>query len=203
LSQVEAIDIFIETDPEAGGEEGTGLISVRVPYEREFARQIKELGAKWDDQTKEWRLYGGEDLIKQVAELCKSVFPGLPRRRNRLVTTRLTTSEGQSRPSEGQANIKEVELVARVEFLVNRTLKNYRVGQNLKWVKEFKQTIELPLNEGSGENSTVAQQEQFAKSLRASLPELERSATSAFEALLIGRKEVVKAILNEAGIEQK
>jgi hypothetical protein len=98
--EIEAIDIFIETDPEAEGGDGPALISLRVPSDREFSRQIKELGAKWDDQSKEWRLFGNEALVKQVAELCKKVFPRLPRRRNRLVAARLSTYESKSSASE-------------------------------------------------------------------------------------------------------
>lgn len=194
----EAIDIFIETDPGGDGEEGPGFISVRVPYDREFAREIKELGAKWDDQSKEWRLYGSEELVKQVANLCKTVFPKLPRRRNRLVAAQLSTHEGES--WQGQ-DTKQVELVIRAQFVVNRTIKTYRTGQNLKWVKEFKQTVELPLNEEASA-ITASQQDQFTKEIQKGLPEFERIASAAFEALLVGRKEEVKSLLNEAGIEQ-
>ncbi len=199
MIQIEAIDIFIESDPEAIDEESPSLISVRVPYEREFAGQIKELGAKWDDHAKEWRLYGTEQLVKQVAELCKKTFPRLPRRRNRLVAAQLSNHEGKS--LDTQAQMKQVELIVKVEFLVNRTLKNYRLGQNLKWVKEYKHSIEVPVSE-KAEDLISSQQEQFATKVRANLPELERVATSAFESLLVGRKEAVKAILNEAGITQ-
>lgn len=208
MIQIEAIDIFIETDPDGEGEDGPGLISVRVPYDRDFAGQVKELGAKWDDQSKEWRLYGSEELVKQIASLCKTIFPRLPRRRNRLVAAQLSTHEGQSWASEDKAKLqtRQVELVARVEFVVNRTLKNYRVGQALKWVKEFKQIIELPASDEATTTptatATTSQQEQFALSIRPALPELERVATTAFEALLVGRKDAVKAILNEAGIKQ-
>ena len=66
MSAIEAIDIFIESDTSGDGEDGPSLISVRVPYERDFAKQIKELGAKWDDQSKEWQLNGTEELVKQV-----------------------------------------------------------------------------------------------------------------------------------------
>lgn len=205
MIQVEAIDIFIETDPESEGEDGTGLISLRVPYDREFARQIKELGAKWDDQSKEWRLYGSEELVKQVAALCKTVFPKLPRRRNRLVVGQLSIHEGQTwvNTAKNETQTRQVELVARVEFVVNRTLKNYRVGQNLKWVKEFKQIVELPVSDKAATPSASNPQEQFAQSIKSDLPELERVATSAFEALLVGKKEAVKAILGEAGIQQR
>lgn len=196
---LEAIDIFVETDPTAEGDEGTALISVRVPQDREFARQIKDLGAKWDDQSKEWRLYGTEALVKQVASLCKTVFPKLPRRRNRLVAAQISTAEGNAWANEKDQS-QQIELIVQVQFVVNRTLRNYRIGQNLKWAKEFKQVIDLP---AAGKTDTTAQQEQFAASLNSTIPELERSATSAFEALLVGQKDTVKAILNEAGIAQK
>lgn len=196
---IEAIDIFIESDSSDDGEEGPALISVRVPYDREFARQIREIGAKWDDQSKEWRLYGTEELVKQVASLCKATFPRLPRRRNRLVAAQLSTEQGRSWVSDDKEQTRQVELVARVQFMANRTLRNYRLGQNLKWVKEFKQTIELPAGE---EGDISAPQARFTREIEASIPELERLATSAFEALLVGKKEAVAAILKEAGIEQ-
>ncbi len=199
MIEVDAIDIFIESDSSDDGEEGPALISVRVPYDREFARQIREIGAKWDDQSKEWRLYGTEELVKQVASLCKAAFPRLPRRRNRLVAAQLSTEQGRSWVSEDKEQTRQVELIARVQFVVNRTVRNYRLGQNLKWAKEFKQTIELPASEKA---DSTAPQTRFTREVEASLPELERLATSAFEALLVGKKEAVAAILREAGIEQ-
>jgi hypothetical protein len=199
MIEIEAIDIFIETDAEGGGEEGPSLIAVRVPYDREFARQIRELGAKWDDQTKEWRLYGTEELVKQVAELCKAVFPRLPRRRNRLVAAQLSTELGNSLQNEIEPESSQVELVGRVQFVVNRTLKNYRVGQNLKWHKEFKQIVVLAETERA--SGLATQQKQYASQLKPSLPDLERVATAAFEALLAGQKDAAKAILGEAGIQ--
>jgi len=200
LTQIDAADIFIENDGE--GEDGPSLISVRVPQEREFARQIKELGAKWDDQSKEWRLYGNEDLVKAVADLCKSAFPRLPRRRNRLVAGQLSIREGNSWVSSDKAQTKHLELVAEVQFVANRTFKNYRAGQSLKWAKEYKQVIELP-SKAEDEIDTSNQQKKFAAEIMTGVPELERTATGAFEALLAGKKEAVKAILREAGIEQK
>ena len=196
----EAIDIFVEADP-GDGDEGPSFISVRVPYERDFARQIKEFGAKWDDQTKEWRLYGNEDLVKQIASLCKTVFPGLPRRRNRLVAAQLSTQEGDSWSSPDKQQTRQMELVARIQFVVNRTIKTYRLGQNLKWVKEFRRIIELAPGEEAKNNNT-SQQNQFTKEIQKQLPEFEKVASAAFEALLVGRKEAVDAILSEAGIEQ-
>jgi len=198
LYGTDAIDIFIESDPTGDGEDAPSLISVRVPYEREFARQIRELGAKWEDQSKEWKLYGSEELLKQVASLCKKLFPHLPRRRNRLVAARLTTHEGQV-GSGGE--LKQLEVVARAEFVVNRTLKNYHLGQSLKWVKEFKQVVEVAATEEADSNASAARQSKFAAEVLTGLPELERVATEAFEALLVGRKEVAKNILTGSGIE--
>lgn len=196
----EAIDIFIESDPNSDGDEGPSFISIRVPYEREFAQQVRELGAKWDDRSKEWRLYGSEEVVKQVASLCKTIFPRLPRRRNRLVAAEVSTHEGKTWLNEGNASTKQLELIVRVQFVVNRTVKNYRVGQNLKWVKDFKQVIEVPADHEA--DSSAEEQSQFAVQMRGELAELERVAAAAFEALLIGRKEAVKAILSEAEIEQ-
>jgi hypothetical protein len=199
LFAAEAIDIFVESDP-GDGEDGPSFISVRVPYDREFARQIKEFGAKWDDQTKEWRLYGNEELVQQIASLCKTVFPGLPRRRNRLVAAQLSILEGDSWLSQDKQPTRQIEVVARIQFVVNRTIKTYRLGQNLKWVKEFRRTIELPSDEET--KDSASQQNQFTKEIQKQLPELEKVASAAFEALLVGRKEAVAAILSEAGIEQ-
>ncbi len=206
MTQIDAADIFIENDGE--GEDGPNLISVRVPQEREFARQIKELGAKWDDQSKEWRLYGNEDLVKRVADLCKSSFPRLPRRRNRLVAGQLSIRAGNSwiGINSDKAQTKHLELVAEVQFVANRTFKNYRAGQNLKWVKEYKQVIELSSSINDDEENapdTSIQQKKFATEIMTGVPELERTATGAFEALLAGKKEAVRAILREAGIEQR
>jgi hypothetical protein len=197
LTEIAAIDIFIESDPAGEGNEDLSFISVRVPFNREFARQIKELGAKWDDQAKEWQLYGNEAFVKQLANLCKSAFPGLPRRRNRLVAARLSANQGNFWKDGDKTH--QVELIILVQFFVNRTFKTYRLGQSLKWSKEFKQIIELlpPPSQ-----DTTVQQNKFAAEIGLRLPDLERVATSAFEALLVGRKEAVKAILNEAGIEQ-
>ena len=211
MTQIDAADIFIENDGE--GEDGPNLISVRVPQEREFARQIKELGAKWDDQSKEWRLYGDEDLLKKVADLCKSVFPRLPRRRNRLIAGQLSIKAdnnswvSSSNGSSDKAQTKHIELVAEVQFVANRTFKNYRTGQNLKWVKEYKHIIEVPYfgddEDKDALDTSSTQQKKFATEIMTGVPELERTATEAFEALLAGKKEAVKAILREAGIEQR
>jgi hypothetical protein len=211
--EIEAIDMFVDSDPEAGEEdEGDSLISLRVPSDREFSRQIKELGAKWDDAAKEWRLVGGEATIKQISALCKAVFPKLPRRRNRLIATQVSTAEGNSwaggvAKETGSAQSRQLELIVRVEFVVNRTMKTYRRGQNLKWVKEFQEVIELPASTttdspGETENNSDEIQSQYANRLQSEIRELERSATEAFEALLLGRKEAVAAVLKEAGIEQ-
>ena len=199
MTEVEAIDIFVETDPSDGDDEGPALISIRVPQDREFARQIKELGAKWDDQTKEWRLYGTETVVKQIGSLCKASFPNLPRRRNRLVAAQLSTREGKTWVGEATAPTRQVELIARVEFVVNRTVKNYRMGQNLKWAKEFSQIIEQPAD---AKADSTAPQANFAAQTRSGLRDLERIATEAFEALLLNRKEAVTTILSEAGIAQ-
>lgn len=200
MVELEAIDIFIETDPEAEGDDGPALISVRGPADREFSRQIKELGAKWDDQSKEWRLFGNQELVTQVAELCKKIFPKLARRRNRLIAARLSTYQSKSSTSEEKDQSIQLELVAELEFVVNRTIRNYRLGQNLKWTKEFRQIIELD-GDNKADSTSEELQSKFARELiKKTLPELERAATSAFENLLVGRKEAVKAILNEVGI---
>jgi hypothetical protein len=197
LTEIAAVDIFIESDPAGEGDEGLSFISVRVPYNQEFAQQIKELGAKWDDQTKEWQLYGNEAFVKKLANLCKTVFPGLPRRRNRLVAARLSTSQGNIWHDGDKS--RQIELIVLAQFFVNRTFKTYRLGQSLKWSKEYKQIIELPPQHSQ---DTTGQQNKFVAEIAVSLPDLERVASAAFEALLVGRKEAVKAILNEAGIEQ-
>jgi hypothetical protein len=211
LIKIDAIDIFVESDSSDGdGEDGPKLISVRVPQDREFARQIKELGGKWDDQSKEWRLYGSDDLLKQVADMCKQVFPKLSRRKNRLVAAQVSTTartswaDSEVHKEATPTTTKPIELVAEVQFVVNRTLKNYRVGQPLKWAKEFKQIIEVATTEQAANRvDTEPQQAKFAEKLLPKLPDLERLATEAFEALLAGRKEAVSAILKEAGINQK
>jgi hypothetical protein len=212
LIKIDAIDIFVESDSSDGdGEDGPKLISVRVPQDREFARQIKELGGKWDDQAKEWRLYGSDDLLKQVADMCKQVFPKLSRRKNRLVAAQVSTTASPNwvdsevnKEATPTTTTRPIELVAEVQFVVNRTLKNYRVGQPLKWAKEFKQIIEVATTEQVVSRvDTEPQQAKFAEKLLTKLPDLERLATEAFEALLAGRKEAVSAILKEAGISQK
>ncbi len=215
MIEIEAIDLFIDSDPEAGDEdEGESLISLRVPSDREFSRQIKELGAKWDDTAKEWRMVGNEKTIKQISALCKTVFPQLPRRRNRLIAAHVSTDEGNSWPGGAgkETDSREVELIVRVEFVVNRTIKTYRRGQNLNWVREFREVVELPVAAASPSDSankpvetsdnTNDIQSQYANRLQSEIRELERSATEAFEALLVGRKEAVAAVLKEAGIEQ-
>ncbi len=213
--------MFVESDPSDGeDEEAASLISLRVPSDREFARQIKELGAKWDDTSKEWRMVGNEQTIKQISALCKAAFPRLPRRRNRLVAAQVSTGEGNpapgndSGPTTGEAGgqaltgLRQVELIARVEFVVNRTLKNYRRGQNLKWVKQFQEFVELPAIPGEDNlepayrQASSATQADYLHRLRSDIRELEGAATQAFEALLVGRKAEVAAILKEAGIEQ-
>jgi hypothetical protein len=216
--EIEAIDMFVESDPSGGeDEEGTSLISLRVPSDREFARQIKELGAKWDDTAKEWRMVGGEQTVKQIGAICKAAFPHLPRRRNRLVATQVSTSEGNSwsgsrqtgpdtkdSTEDFQNRSRQVELIVRVEFMVNRTLKTYRYGQNLKWVKLFQEYVELPekTDEPAKLQASSAAQAAYLSSLRSEIRALEGSATQAFEALLLGRKAEVAAILKEAGMEQ-
>ena len=227
MIEVEAIDLFVESDPSNGeDEENASLISLRVPADRELARQLKELGAKWDDGAKEWRIYGSEAVVKQIGNLCKTAFPDLPRRRNRLVATQVAASEGQiwpggtkAKPADqsqpgGEASSKEaaaaqpdqLELVVRVEFVVNRTIKTYRRGQNLKWLKEYKQVVELPTSleqtEASSADSRAGLQAKFLAQLQPRIRELERTATEAFEALLSSRKEAVAAILKEADIAQ-
>ena len=213
MIEIEAIDMFVDSDPEAGDEdEGDSLISLRTPSDREFSRQIKEMGAKWDDQAKEWRMVGNEATIKQISALCKAVFPKLPRRRNRLIVTQVSTSEGNSwadsgKKATGSGQSRQVELVVTVEFLVNRTMKTYRRGQNLKWLKEFREVIELPASaagtEETGDDTDSDEiQNQYASRLQSEIRELERSATEAFEALLLGRKDAVAAVLKEAGIAQ-
>jgi hypothetical protein len=216
--EIEAIDMFVESDPTGGDDdEGTSLISLRVPSDREFARQIKELGAKWDDTAKEWRIIGGEQTIKQIGALCKAAFPRLPRRRDRLVATQVSTSEGnswvgssqtgpdtQNGTEDSQNRSRQVELIVRVEFMVNRTLKTYRYGQNLKWVKQFQEFVELPEKNDQPDNlqASSAAQADYLNRLRSEIRELEGSATQAFEALLLGRKAEVAAILKEAGMQQ-
>jgi hypothetical protein len=213
--EIEAIDMFVDSDPEAGDEdEGDSLISLRTPSDREFSRQIKEMGARWDDQAKEWRMVGNEATIKQISALCKAVFPKLPRRRNRLIATQVSTSEGNSwadngKKATGPAQSRQLELVVRVEFLVNRTIKTYRRGQNLKWLKEFREVIELPVSDSAGKPGETDDdtgsdeiQSQYASRLQSEIRELELSATEAFEALLLGRKDAVAAALKEAGITQ-
>lgn len=215
MIEIEAVDLFVERDPESGDDdEGNSLISLRVPADREFSRQIKELGAKWDDTTKEWQLEGNETTIKQIGALCKSAFPGLPRRRNRLVTTQISISEGDSWPlamekeSSGSRPV-QVEVVVKVGFMVNRTIKTYRRGQNLKWQKEFRQVFEqnetssaLPGGNSQQTGSLKEIQNRYVNQLQSEIRELERVATEAFEALLLSRKEVVSAVLKEGGIEQ-
>jgi hypothetical protein len=217
--EIEAVDMFVEKDPESGDDdEGDCLISLRVPNDREFSRQLKELGAKWVDAVKEWQLVGNETTIKQIGALCKAAFPGLPRRRNRLVATQVSTSEGSSWPGDQDKETtsthpSQVEVVVEVEFVVNRTIKTYRRGQNLKWVKEFRQVVEqnqasqTSLNGGNTPGSNDAagdlkETQDFVNKLQGEIRELERVATEAFEALLLGRKEAVSAILREAGIKQ-
>lgn len=215
MIEIEAIDMFVDSDPAAGDDdEGDSLISLRVPSDREFSRQIKELGAKWDDAAKEWRMVGNEATIKQISALCKAVFPKLPRRRNRLIATQVSTAEGNSwadngAKKTGSAQSRQLELIVRVEFVVNRTMKTYRRGQNLKWLKEFREVIELPASasaakpgETSDDTDSDEIQSQYASRLQSEIRELERSATEAFEALLLGRKEAVAAVLKEAGIAQ-
>jgi hypothetical protein len=209
--EIEAIDLFVDSDPESGDEdEGNSLISLRVPADREFSRQIKELGAKWDDTAKEWRMVGNETTVKQISALCKSAFPKLPRRRNRLVATQVSTAEGKSWPGGGakeSEKARELELVVSVEFVVNRTIKTYRRGQNLKWVKEFREVVELPAAaspEETGKDTGSSELlGQYVARLQGEIRELERSATEAFEALLLNRKEAVAAALREAGIDQR
>ena len=156
MIEIEAIDMFVERDPEMDEDsEGNSLISLRVPSDREFSREIKELGAKWDDAAKEWRLVGNETTVKQIGALCKVVFPKLPRRRNRLVAAQVSTSEESSQPGvAGQeaspTQPPQKEVIVRVEFVVNRMIKNYRRGQNL-WVKEFRQDFEQPAQTASSQ----------------------------------------------------
>ncbi len=222
MIEIEAIDLFVESDPTGGeDEEADSLICVRVPADRDFARQIKELGARWDDASKEWRIVGGEKTIQQIGTLCKAAFPQLPRRRNRLVVAQLSTAEGnswsgsndsggegsQKEEEKPQSNdVRQVELITRVEFVVNRTLKSYRRGQNLKWHREFREIVELSASEAqasAGEDRASEEaQAQYVSRLRSAIRELEQAATEAFEALLLGRKEAVGAILKQAGLEQ-
>jgi hypothetical protein len=97
--------------------------------------------------------------------------------------------------------VSQLELVAEIAFVVNRTIRNYRLGQNLKWTKEFRQIIELGGSDKEAARGSEEWQSKFARELiKNKLPELEKAATSAFENLLVGRKDALKAILNEVGI---
>ncbi len=220
MIEIEAVDLFVEGDPESGDDdEGSSLISLRAPADREFSRKIKELGAKWDDASKEWQLVGNEATVKQIGALCKVAFPGLPRRRNRLVATQISAYEGDSTPlnqgKESPSNQPpQVEVIVEVEFVVNRAIKTYRRGQNLKWIKEFRQVVEQngpsPTLPSSGKSQQTGRdaarskeiQGRYVNQLQGEIRELERVATEAFEALLLGRKEVVAAVLKEGGIQQ-
>ncbi len=202
MTEIEAIDIFVESDP-SGDDEGPSLISLRVPQDREFARQIRELGGKWDDQTKEWRMEGTEATVKELGNLCKTLFPKLPRRRNRLIAAQISMSEGKTWLAEtAGSTAQQVELIGQVEFVVNRTVKIYRLGQNLKWLKEFHKIVELPSPTTGNDSNLTAAQTTFTEEIRVQLRELEQVATTAFEALLVNQKSSVGAILAQAGIEQ-
>lgn len=199
MIEIDAVDLFVEKDPEKDDDDAEqSLISLRVPADREFGRQLKELGAKWDDASKEWRLVGNEATVKQIGALCKVAFPKLPRRRNRLVAAQIDTAP----PKVVEKKSAEEEIVVRVEFLVNRTIKNYRRGQNLKWAKEFRQSVEPNADASAKPAEENEAHRQYANQLQGQIRELEQTAAEAFEALLVGRKEAVSQILKEAGIAQ-